>query len=143
MHLHGANGFGDDAGQSAAPTRVNCGNSAPFRVDQEDRNAVGGLHGEEEARSIGDHSITTTGLGGRGVEDVNDVGVDLPQRGEWKIGGAEGGLQEAAVFENIFARVPIGEAEVEHVLAVKVGDPAGPCAETMNEPRQFAQSASL
>ena len=73
---------------------------------------------------------------------MNDVGVDLLQRGEWKIGGAEGGLQEAAVFENIFARVPIGEAEVEHVFAVKVRDAARPCAETMNEPRQFAKSAS-
>ena len=64
MHLHGANGFGDDAGESAAPTRVNGGDGALLGVDQEDRNAVGGLHGEEEARSIGDQTITATGPGG-------------------------------------------------------------------------------
>lgn len=143
VHLHGTNGFGDDAGERAAPTGVNGGDGALFRVDQEDRNAVSGLHGEEEARTIGHQSITAAGFGGCGLEDVNHVGVDLLQRDEWKIGGAEGGLEAAAVFETVFAGVPVGEAEVEDFFTVEAGHAARPCAETMNEPRQFGKGGDL
>ena len=84
-----------------------------------------------------------TSVGWGGVEDVDNVGMDLLQRDEREVGAAEGGLKAAAVFENVFARVPVGEPQVEHFFAFKVGCSARPCRESVNEPRQFAQSASL
>jgi hypothetical protein len=43
---------------------------------------------------------------------MDDVGVDLFEGDELKIAGAEGGLEAAAIFEDVFAGVPIGEAEI-------------------------------
>jgi hypothetical protein len=43
---------------------------------------------------------------------VDYVGVDLFEGEELEIVGAEGGLEPAAVFEDVFASVPVGETEV-------------------------------
>jgi len=43
---------------------------------------------------------------------VNDVGMKLLERDKRKIGCTESGLEEAAIFENVFAGVPVSEAEV-------------------------------
>jgi hypothetical protein len=91
---------------------VNGGDGAGYGVDKENGNAVGGLHAEEEARLAGQGSVTATGFGGRRVENVDDVGMKLLKRGKSQIGSAKSGLEAAAIFENVFARVPVGEAEV-------------------------------
>lgn len=74
---------------------------------------------------------------------MNDVGVDLLQRDEWKIGGREGGLEAAAVFLDVFAGVPVGEAEIEDVIAVERADAAGTCREAVTEPGQFGKGGDL
>jgi hypothetical protein len=43
---------------------------------------------------------------------MDDVGVDLLEGDELEIVGPEGGLEAAAIFEDVFAGVPIGEAEI-------------------------------
>ena len=43
LHLHLADGFGDDALQCAAPTGVNCSNRAILWIHQQNRNAIRGL----------------------------------------------------------------------------------------------------
>ena len=43
---------------------------------------------------------------------MDDVGVDLFEGDELEVVCTEGGLEAAAIFENIFAGVPVGEAEI-------------------------------
>lgn len=46
FELHAADGLLRDSGESAAPTGMNGGNGALFRIHQEDRDAIGGLNAE-------------------------------------------------------------------------------------------------
>jgi hypothetical protein len=41
-------------------------------------------------------------------------------------------LEAAAVFEDVFAGVPVGEAEIEDFFVFKWRDPAGAGAESMD-----------
>jgi hypothetical protein len=112
VHLHLADGFDGEASEGAAPSGVDGGYGAVFGVDEEYGDAVGGLDAEEEAGTIGGRGVSFAWLVGGGFEEMDDVGVDLLEGDELEIVGAEGGLEAAAVFEDIFARVPIGEAEI-------------------------------
>jgi len=47
LHLHLADGFDDDAGQSASPASVNGGDGVLFRVDEQNGDAIGGLDAKE------------------------------------------------------------------------------------------------
>ena len=143
VHLHLADGFEGDAGERAAPSGVDGGYDAVFGVDEEDGDAVGGLDAEEEAGAVGGGSVALAGLGGGGFEEMDYVGVDLFEGDELKIVGAEGGLEAAAVFEDIFARVPIGEAKIQHFFGFELADAAGAGAEAVDEPRDFAQGGDL
>jgi hypothetical protein len=49
---------------------------------------------------------------------MHDVGVKLFQGDESMICCAEGELETAAIFQNVFAGVPIGKAEIENALAI-------------------------
>jgi len=77
VHLHFADGFGGDAGEGAAPAGVDGGDGAFFGVHEEDRDAVGGLDGQEEAWAVGDAGVATAGIGGGGVKEVDYVRVEL------------------------------------------------------------------
>lgn len=143
VHLHGADSFGDDAGECATPTGVDGGDGALLGIDKEDWNTVGSLHGEEEARTIGEQGVPAAGFGGCGIENVDDVGVDLLQRDKRKIDGAKGGLEAAAVFENVFAGVPVSEAEVEDGVAVEKTDAVPAGGEAVTEPGQFGEGRNL
>jgi len=46
LELHTADGFLGDAGEGAAPAGVNGGDRALFWVDEQNRNAIGGLDAE-------------------------------------------------------------------------------------------------
>ena len=115
-HLHPANRFQDDALERAAPPRVDCGDYAAFGIGKENRNAVGGLHGEEESGSAGDRSVAARRLLRRTVEDIDDVRVELPERSELQILRAERGKKRAAIRENRFAFVPAGKTEIQRLL---------------------------
>jgi len=40
---------------------------------------------------------------------------------QFEIGGAEGGLKQAAIFEDVFAGVPFHEAEVQNFFRIRAG----------------------
>ena len=113
-HLHAANGFRGDSAQRSAPAGMNCGDDTIFGVGEKDRNAIGGLSGKKQAGRAGNGCITLQNFGGRGIEDVNDVGMNLFQCDELKIFHAESGEEPGAIFEHVFVRVPIREAEIQN-----------------------------
>ena len=137
VHLQLADGFDDDALESAAPASMNGGDGALFGIDEEYGNAVSGLDTKEEARAVRDGGIALAGLGGCGVEKMDDVGMDLFKRNELQVGRAEGGLEAAAVFEDVVLGVPFGEAETENSFAVLITHAAGLGAEAVDEPGEF------
>ncbi len=114
FHLHLADGFDDDAGESAAPAGMNSGDNASFGIDDEDRGAVGGAHAEEQAGSIRGEGVAFALFAGLSVcvEDADDVGMDLVEGDEIEIGCAERGLESAPVFFDVFALVPFDGAEI-------------------------------
>ena len=143
FELHAANGFLGDAGERAAPASVNGGNGAFLGIDDQDRDAIGGLYGEEKAGAIGSGGVSSAGIHGLLMENADDVRVNLLERDEIEFAGAEGGLQLAAIFQNVFARVPFHEAEVENFFAVEGADAAGAGAEAVNKPGQFRKRSEF
>ena len=124
VHLHLADGFDHDAGEGATPSSVDGGYGAFLGIDEKDGDAVGGLDAEEEAGTVGGGGVARhgrqaiAGLLRGSVEEVDYVGVDLLERDEFEIVRGEGGLEAAAVFDDVFASVPFGEAEVQNLFAV-------------------------
>lgn len=57
--------------------------------------------------------------------------------------GAESALEFFAIFEDVFAGVPVGEAEIEDALAIEIGDATGDGAETVEEPGKFFESVEF
>jgi len=149
VHLHLADGFDGDAGEGATPSGVDGGYGAVFGVDEEDGDAVGGLDGEEQAGTVGGGGVARPGgqafawLVGGGFEEVDYVGVDLLEGDELEIVGTEGGLEAAAIFEDVFASVPIGEAKIQHFFGLELADAAGAGAESVDEPGEFVQGGDL
>jgi len=98
LHLHLADGFDDDPLERASPAGMNSGDRALFWIDDENGDAVGGLHAQKEAGAFGDGGVALARFGGRGVEKMDDIGMDLFQGDKFEIGCVEGGLEAAAVF---------------------------------------------
>jgi len=122
---------------------MNGGDGSLFGVDEENRDAVGGLDAQEEAGSIGGGGVAAAGFGGGGVEKVDDIGMDLLERDQFEVGCAEGRLKAAAVLEYVFPGVPFGEAEIENFFAALIRNTAGPSAEAVDEPREFCERGDL
>jgi len=116
---------------------MNGGDCALFGIDEENRNAVGGLDAQEKAGAVGDGGVALAGLGGGGVEKMDDIGMDLFQGNELEAGGAESELEAAAVFEDVFFGVPVGVAEIENFFAVLIRNTARFGAEAVDEPGEF------
>jgi len=143
VHLHLADGFDDDALEGATPAGMNGGDGPLFRVDEENGDAIGGLDSEEKAWPIRGRGVAAAKFGGRGVEKMDDVGMDLLERNELEIGCAEGRLEAAAVSVDVFLGVPFGEAEIENPFAVLIRDAAGFGAEAVDEPGELGESGCL
>ncbi len=77
VHPHLADGFDDDALKGATPASVNGGDGAVFRVDEENRDAIGGLDTKEEPGTVRGGGIALARFGGWGVEKMDDIGMDL------------------------------------------------------------------
>jgi len=75
--LHLPDGFRNDALKGTAPTGVNGCDSTLFRIDEENRDAIGGLDAQEEPATVRGGGIASARFGGCGVEKVDDVGMDL------------------------------------------------------------------
>lgn len=52
-------------------------------------------------------------------------------------------MKTAAVFENIFASIPFGEAEIQDFLAIQIADAARACAKAVDKPGKSAKRWSL
>ncbi len=143
LHVHLADGFDDDALERAAPAGVNGGDGTLFRIDEENRDAIGGLDAQEEAGTVGGGGIAGARFGRRGVEKMDDVGMDLFQRDELEVRCAEGGLEAAAVLEDVFCAIPFGKTEIENFFAVQEADAAGAGAEAVDKPGEFCECRCL
>ncbi len=119
------------------------GNGAFFRIDEEDGDAVGSLDAEEEAGSAGDRGVAFAGLFGGGSERPDDGRMNLLKIDQREFLSAEGGLEFLAVFEDVFAGVPFGEAEVEDGVTVEIGDAAWGSAETVEKPGEFCEGVEF
>ena len=106
LHLHLADGLGNDALERASPAGVDGGHSAIFRVNQKDRHTIGGLYGEEKTRAIGDGGVATARSRGSRIEAQNGVGMELQQGDEIGVACAKSGLEAAAIFADIVTGVP-------------------------------------
>lgn len=143
FELHAAERFHRDAAQGAAPAGVNRGNHAIPGVDQEDGDAIGGLDGEEQTGFGGGGSIAFARVGRTVSEGANQVGMKLAQRNELQLFSADSFPEPAAIFEDVFSRVPIHETEIQDGPTIDLADAAGTSAETVNEPRQLGERCSL
>jgi hypothetical protein len=66
--------------------------------------------------------------------------MQLLQQNELGIGCADGGLEGLAIFQNIFALVPVGEAEIEDAFAgIEHAGSARSGAETVDQPWEFLE----
>lgn len=143
VHLHLADGFDGDASEGAAPSGVNGGYGAGFGVDEEHGDAVGGLDAEEEAGTVGGGGVARNGgqafagLVGDDVEEMDDVGMDLLEGDELEVVGAESRLEAVAILEDVLARVPFGETEIQHFFSFELADAAGAGAEAVDEPGEI------
>jgi len=100
------------------------------------------LDAEEEAGSVGDRGVAFAGLFGGGGERPDHGGVDLLEIDEREFLSAEGGLEFFAVFEDVFASVPVGEAEIENFLSVEIGDAAGTVLKPWRSQGSFLKASS-
>ena len=50
-------------------------------------------------------------------EQMNDIGVNLLQSNERKVARAEDRLEAAAVFDDVFASVPVRETKIQNPFA--------------------------
>jgi len=141
--LHLANGLSDDALERAAPTGVDCGDDAFFRIDDKDGSAVGSSDAEEQARRFRANRIALALLCRRGFEGANDVGMNLVQGDEFEIGRAERGPKAAFVFFDVGARVPFDSPKIEDFFAVEIADAAGAGAEAVDEPGNLVEGFDL
>jgi len=143
FELEAADGLLGDAGEGAAPAGMDGGNRALFWIDQKNRDAIGGLDGQEQSRMMRGGSVALAGFGCGPGEHANCVRVDLLQRNESKIGSTESGLKEAAIFKDVFAGVPFHEAEIEDFFGFEGAHAAGAGAEPVDEPRKFEEWGEL
>ena len=119
------------------------GNGAFLGIDEEDGDAVGSLDAEEEAGSAGDRGVAFAGFFGDGGERPDDGGMNLFEIDEREFLSGDGGLEFFAIFDDVFACVPFGEAEVEDFLSVEIGDAAGSSAEAVEEPGKFFEGVEF
>jgi len=82
-------------------------------------------------------------LGWGGVEQMDYIGMDLLQGDESQTRGTQGGLEAAAVFQDVFFGVPFGEAKIEDLLSILNARAAGLGAETVDEPGEFGERGRL
>lgn len=74
---------------------------------------------------------------------MNDIGMNLAEPTKRHVTSGEGGLEAAAVFENIFFPVPLSETKIQDFFAAKIAYAAWTRAESMDQPRDFGQRSSL
>ena len=116
---------------------------AVFRIYKKNWHAIGGLYAEEKAGAIGDGGIAAARQVRQCFDFMNDVGMKLSERGQREVVCATRGLEAAAVLQDVFAGVPIGETKIEHFFSVEVAVAAGASAETVHQPGEFRKGSDF
>jgi len=147
FHAHAAKRFLRDARQRSAPAGVDCGNGTVFRVGEKNRHAVGGLYGKQEMRCVGEQRVATQRLDrciGRGRKcGANQIGVELPKRGERPIARSGSRQKLLAIGRDGRARIPFGVTKIQRGLAIQLARAADARAERMREPGNFAERGDM
>ncbi len=123
---HAADAGFDDALGGAAPAGVEGGNDTQAAIGHQNRDAISGLHSEEQAWLGGDFTVGAARrgperVGARGADDK--VGVDLFEGDDGGCGVAGDGLgQETPVGEDGGAVVVRGKTEIQ---LARLGGQAG------------------
>lgn len=157
---HHAHGFFGDPTQRPAPARVDCGDDAAARIDEQYRLAIRGSNGQEDSRLIGHERVSrerpafwverrvsahgdkfdTARIPDDGAKDVS--GMNLPQMRPRESGRAERRKKFPAVLLDGFPAVGFGEAEIEP--AARAGARAARArGERMQQPRKTRERARL
>ena len=122
MFPHLANTFFDNALDRAAPPGMKNADRPLLPIRQNDGKAIGGLHGREQSRSVGDDSVSGQRLGRHAVEAVDQIRMNLPQPNQRpalaSAGRAEFLEEELAVALDGCARVMLCEAKIQCISAV-------------------------
>ena len=155
FHLHAPQSFFRNPANGPAPSGMDRSDGAPFCIGKQNRNAIGGLHHQQDARLASNQSVASRRyLGGiarssaviRRTHNVDDIGMNLPERNNLHFAGAQAAEEFLAVCEHALARIPVGKAKVQNFLgrflasapavakSSKRARSAGPCAEAVNEP---------
>src|SRR4029077_17892464 len=116
LHLHTTQRFCRDAASRAAPAGMNRSDCAALRIGEQDRNAVGGLHDEQNAWLASDESVASPGcfarLGSalplvRRINYLDNVGMNLPQCDNPHFATANRAEEFLPILKNARARVPL------------------------------------
>jgi hypothetical protein len=143
LHLHSTEGFYNDALERPAPSSMNGGNRALFRIDKKNRDAVRGLDSQKQGWTMGRGGITATRLCRRRLDHLNDIRMDLFQCHKLQVVRAECRLKAAAIFKNVFPAIPFRKTKVQNFSAVQLADASEPRAEAMDEPRKIGECRNL
>lgn len=135
--------FLQDAGKRAAPAGVHGSDGAFSWINEKNRNTVGGLNAKEKAGSFGERGVAFAGLFGCRGEGPDDGRVDLLECDEREFFCTKGSLKFLAVGKDVFASVPVGEAEAENFAAVEFRSATGRGAETVDEPGNSGECFQL
>ena len=142
LHLHAAEGFSSDSLERAAPAGMNRGDGALLRIGEKNRNAIRGLDDKQDAGLAGKESVALRSFCLRCVHPMHDVGVNLAQRCDMHLVRANGVKELLTVLDHVRARIPFGEAEVQHSAACpwcELACAAGARAEAVGDPAQLRE----
>ncbi len=122
---------------------MNGGDGSLLGIHEKNGDAIGGLNAEKQAGANGCGSVTATGLGGHGIEDLYNIRMELPEGNERENVCIERRLKEATIFENKFPGVPFRETEIQDLFAFESADAARAGAEAVDEPGNFRERRHL
>ncbi len=78
MAAHLSDTLLDDARHGSAPTGMEGPDGPALTIHHENRNAVGGLHRQQQARGASDQAIASQRRGRYGIDEPDNARMDLP-----------------------------------------------------------------
>jgi hypothetical protein len=133
---HLADAFFDDSLDGSTPSGVKGAHGPIFPVNEDDRQAIGSLHGEQKAGSIGDQAIAGDWRVGGAIHAMNQIRMDLTQGDQRPrfLSAFEGqSLQKGcAIFLDGGAGIVFRKSQAQIVAAINFRETAGARAESMH-----------
>src|SRR5882724_1865673 len=139
---HFAHALLNNAPQRAAPSGMEHAHSLAFRIDENDRQAIGGLHAKDKAGGISDDAVANQLGLGHGRDGVNEIRMNLTQRNQ-RQGNIFFTLRAKVFQKNFaialhgFAAVCLGKTQVQARRAIGLTETSGTRAEAMYQPGEL------